>query len=309
MPVAFPEIRVGQPVRHEALTVFPLFTSQASGLEYLVSDEALAGGSVAVEEVSEAGSVPALTVDNRGDTLVLLIEGEELRGARQNRVLNTSVLAAARKKTTIPVSCVERGRWGYKTRNFEASETRSSTSILYAIKSSVAKSLKEEQGHQSDQRQVWAEIDRVQKALGTASPTSALGDTYDSCRQRISEFQEKLPYVDGATGLAVAIGEKIVTLDLFDKPATCRKVWNRLLSGLVLDALEAQPSDTQVEASQVERVIATVSNLPWERADQVGEGEEYRATADGLLLSALIYQGVPVHASAVAERDWLIGEG
>jgi hypothetical protein len=58
MPVALPEIRVGQAVRHEALTVFPLFTSQASGLEYLVSDEALEGGSVAVEEVSEAGSVP-----------------------------------------------------------------------------------------------------------------------------------------------------------------------------------------------------------------------------------------------------------
>jgi hypothetical protein len=309
MPVALPEIRVGQSVRHEALTVFPLFTSQAGGLEYLVSDEALEGGSVAVEEVSEAGSVPTLTVDNRGDTLVLFIEGEELRGARQNRVLNTSVLAAARKKTTIPVSCVERGRWGYKTRNFESSETRSSTSILFAIKSSVAKSLKEDQGHQSDQGEVWAEIDRVQSALGTDSPTSALGDTYDSCRQRISEFQEKLPYVEGATGLAVAIGEKIVTLDLFDKPATCRKVWKRLLSGLVLDALEVQPGDTQVEVGEVERVIATVSNLPWEKADQVGEGEEYRASADGLLVSALVYQGVPVHASAVAERDWLIGEG
>jgi len=47
--------------------------------------------------------------------------------------------------------------------------------------------------------------------------------------------------VEGATGLAVAIGNKVVALDLFDKPATCRKVWNRLLSGLVLDALEAQP--------------------------------------------------------------------
>jgi hypothetical protein len=308
MSVAFPEIRVGQSVRHEALTVFPLFTNQASGLEYLVSDEAMEAGSVAVEEVSEAGSVPTLTVDNRGDTLVLFIEGEELRGARQNRVLNTSVLAAAKKKTTIPVSCVERGRWDYKTRHFGASGTRSSSSILYAIKSSVAKSLKEDRGHRSDQGEVWAEVDRVQSALGTASPTSALSDTYDSYRQRISEFQEKLPYVEGATGLAVAIGNKIVALDLFDKPATCRKVWKRLLSGVVLDALEVQPGDAQVEVSQVERVMATVSSLSWEKADQVGEGEEYRASADGLLVSALVYQGVPVHASAVAERNWLTNE-
>ena len=75
MPVALPEIRVGQALRYEALeTVLPLFTSQASGLEYLVPDEALEGGSVAVEEVSEAGSVPTLTVDNRGDTRFDFIE-------------------------------------------------------------------------------------------------------------------------------------------------------------------------------------------------------------------------------------------
>ena len=94
MPVALPEIRVGQAVRYEALTVFPLFTSQASGLEYLVSDEAMEDGSVAVEEVSEAGSVPTLTVDNRGDTLLLFLEGEELRGARQ-KGRNTGLLLPA----------------------------------------------------------------------------------------------------------------------------------------------------------------------------------------------------------------------
>jgi hypothetical protein len=114
--------------------------------------------------------------------------------------------------------------------------------------------------------------------------------------------------LEGATGLAVAIGGKIVALDLFDKAATCRKVWNRLLSGLVLDALEAKLSEAQVEVSQVARAIATVSGLPWEKADPVGEGEEYRASADGLLVSALLYQGATVHASAVAERDWLTGE-
>jgi len=80
MPLAFPEIRVGEAVRHEALTVFPLFTNQTSGFEYLVSDEALEGGSASVEEVSEAGSVPTLTVDNRGDTLVLFIEGRNFVG-------------------------------------------------------------------------------------------------------------------------------------------------------------------------------------------------------------------------------------
>jgi hypothetical protein len=64
---AFPEIRVGDPARHEALAVFPLYGPGNSAVEYLLSDEALAAGSVTVEETSEAGSVPTLVVTNQAD--------------------------------------------------------------------------------------------------------------------------------------------------------------------------------------------------------------------------------------------------
>jgi ARG and Rhodanese-Phosphatase-superfamily-associated Protein domain len=85
-----PEVRVGDPIRHEALTVFPLFSPPDEAVEYLLFDEAIDAGSVTVEEVGEAGSVPNLLVSNTGECLVLFFEGEELKGAKQNRVLNTS---------------------------------------------------------------------------------------------------------------------------------------------------------------------------------------------------------------------------
>src|SRR4051794_34837622 len=127
--VSLPEVRVGTPLSHESLTVFPLFTESASRVDYLLADEAIAAGTVAVEEIGEAGSVPNLLVSNEGDTRVLFMEGEELRGAKQNRVLNTSVLVAARSKTTIPVSCVEQGRWRYRTRQFGSSGSHSSSKL------------------------------------------------------------------------------------------------------------------------------------------------------------------------------------
>ena len=105
-----PEIQVGEPIRHKALAVFPLFSPSDGDVEYLLSDEAIAAGDLHVEEISEGGSVPNLLVTNQGGSRVLFLEGEELRGAKQNRVLNTSVLIAAHSTTKIPVSCVEQGQ-------------------------------------------------------------------------------------------------------------------------------------------------------------------------------------------------------
>lgn len=116
-----PGIRVGNPICHESLTVFPLFAEPNGQVEYLLSDEAIQAGSVTVQEVSEGGSVPDLLVENTGTIRVLFLEGEELVGAKQNRILNTSVLLPAKSKIKIPVSCVERGRWAYKSRHFGSS--------------------------------------------------------------------------------------------------------------------------------------------------------------------------------------------
>jgi hypothetical protein len=106
-----PEIRIGQPVNHGALNVFPLFCEENHPVEYVLSDEGIEAGTVTVAEVTEQGRVPNLTVENKGDKRALFLEGEELRGAKQNRILNTSVLVSAQAKLTLPVSCVEHGRW------------------------------------------------------------------------------------------------------------------------------------------------------------------------------------------------------
>ena len=86
-----------------------------------------------------------------------------------------------------------------------------------------------------------------------------------------------------------------------DKPTTCQKVWNRLLSGLVLDALEAKSDEAQVDATDVQQMLNTASGMAWEKAEPVGEGEEYRAEAGAEVhASALTFHELPVHLSVVA---------
>ena len=38
MTIALPEFRVGEPVHHEGLSVFPLFTDSIGQVEYCVAD-------------------------------------------------------------------------------------------------------------------------------------------------------------------------------------------------------------------------------------------------------------------------------
>ena len=148
---SLPTIKIGDPLVHNALSVFPLFAPATDGVDYLLSEKALAGGAVTVEELTEAGSVPNLVVNNQSESMVLFLEGQELQGAKQNRVLNTSVLVAAQSKTTIPVSCVEQGRWRYKSRYFGSSGSYASSKLRRVLKKSLLRSAREGRGHGSDQ--------------------------------------------------------------------------------------------------------------------------------------------------------------
>ncbi len=297
MPVIGPT-RVGDGNCFESLTVFPLFSEADSCLDYLLADEAMGSGAVKVEEISESGSVPNLLVDNQTEGMVLFLEGEELKGARQNRILNTSVLAPARSLTTIPVSCVEQGRWRYISRHFGSSGHHSSRKLRHILRKSVTSSTEQEQTHSSDQAELWREVVRQSRALGTTSPTLAMADTYGAFSKRLAEFHEKLSYVNGATGLAVGIGKRVASVDLFDKASTCRKIWNRLLTGMIMEALEPVGDADAAQAPEVEKLLVGMRDAPWQTAKAIGAGDELRAKfADDRQATALMLNGTLVHGS------------
>jgi hypothetical protein len=229
----------------------------------------------------------------------LFLEGEELRGAMQNRILNMSVLVPAQAKLTIPVSCVEQGRWKRTSAFFSSSKHISPYRLRHGLKCSVTRSLKQQLGHSSDQAKVWDDVRTQQKALAVSSDSSALADSYEKYKQSLAEAEQALRYVPGACGLVVAIGPQIATADLFDKPATCEKVWGRLLSGLVLDALMEGQADGSPDVAQVSQFVSEVRSAGWTQTPAVGEGAEYRAEFDGKVGSALLLDGALVHGSVL----------
>ena len=297
--VAVPNVRVGSPVTHDKLTVFPLFLETPMAPNYRLSEEALSDGSAVVEEVTEGGSVPNLAVDNKGDTLVLFVEGQELRGAKQNRVLNSSVLIAAKTKTVLPVSCVEQGRWRYVSKNFTSSGYHGSSKLRKVLKKSVNDSTMSGGGHSSDQRAVWGEVSRQMSSLGSESATMAMSDTMASHQPTIERHIAEVAYSEGASVLAVAIGGKIVSVDLFDAPETCRKVWPRVISGMVLDSMEERAAATVSEAA-VTAAVETLRTASWQTVTPAGAGEDQRTESAQWHGSVLTLNGNLVHGSLVS---------
>jgi hypothetical protein len=292
----FPQLRVGDPVQMNNLRLYPLFSDDPAQADYELSEVALASGHALVEEVTESGSVPQLSVKVLGELPVLFLEGEELRGAKQNRVLNTTVLVAAKSDWKLPVSCVEQGRWRYASKHFGHSGSHASPKLRHILKKSVSDTVRKSGMHTSDQGAVWSEVSRQMSSTGSSSATMAMSDCFDTHRETLQNYAEVMKYVPGAVGLAAAIGGVIVSLDLFESAQTCEKVWPRVLTGLGMESLENQDTDREPD---LQSALEVFQIGPWDEAKAAGLGEEFRATDPDQQYqgSALFYNGRLLHAS------------
>ena len=168
-----------------ALQVFGLRWTAGPELPYITLDEALETGKLEVTEVSQAGSVPTLTVANASDTLVFLMAGEQLIGAKQNRVLNASIMVPAKTRLPVPVSCVERGRWGYRSPTFWSKGSSSHGKLRAAMSRSSSAAYKMCGRPQADQSEVWRMVDHKLMDMGSFSDSDALEQAYDDHRSRL----------------------------------------------------------------------------------------------------------------------------
>ena len=183
-------IQLGPAQSWGRITVFPLLGSEDGGPEYLTLSDALASRQLSVAEVSEAGSVPQLKAINTGETPVLLLDGEELVGAKQNRVLNTSILIPGKSEAVIPVSCTEAGRWSSSSAHFAESGVVMSSRARSSKSRSVSASLASHAAFSSDQGEVWRQIQELHQKAGTSSPTSAMLDAFKAREADLAKAME-----------------------------------------------------------------------------------------------------------------------
>jgi hypothetical protein len=232
-------LKLGREQSYKNLTFFPLLANYAANLDYLTLDEALAKDLIEVVEVSHGGSVPELKVVNKSDRMVLVLDGEKLVGAKQNRIVNTSILIAGNTTTVIPVSCVEQGRWSYKSDKF-SSEMRLMASTLRARKADQVKySLKNSGKFRSDPGAIWNGVSQMAFNLDSESPSMAMSEIYRKNAPSIGKYVKHFDLTEGQVGAVCMINGKVAGMDCFGKPETFSKVFKKLVESYALDAIDS----------------------------------------------------------------------
>jgi len=291
------ELTLGEGQKHENMTIFPVLREKSPAIDYLLLDEALTENLVEITEISEGGSVPELRLNNRGEKPVLIIDGEEFVGAKQNRIANVTILVAAMTTITIPVSCVEQGRWDYRQRDF-SSEGRMFTSRGRARKAvDVSASVQKRGDFQADQSAVWDEVEAKAAHFRTAAPTMAMSDVFESQRQDLENYVQAFHCVDNQVGALVAVDGKVVGVDLFAKPETFRTLFQKLIGSYAMDALESVRQNKKYYRPQkaAKVFMEEMRNIEGQSFTSVSLGKDFRFENKKVIGSALVNKNQVFH--------------
>ncbi len=296
VPEFLKSLRVGEQQYRDGLALFPLHSNMVSDYAYITLDEAMSENLLTVKEAG-SGTVPEIAVLNKGSKDVFIMDGEELIGAKQNRIVNISLLVPAESEIKIPVSCVEQGRWHHISEKFQASDNMAYADLRKGHKISVMHSLKKGGTFEADQGEVWDNVDKRISCFMMESPTAAMSDIYEKEKSRIDDYKEAFKPVEGQVGSVFAVGNAIFGMDIFDKEATCKKLMPKIIRSYVMEILAGSKKDKQPKAGDVKVFLKSVAEAQFSSRKSPGAGITVSITGKEVAGTSLVAKDTVVHTA------------
>jgi hypothetical protein len=276
--------------------VIPLFASVNDGLRYLTLKEALERGHLVITEISKSGSVPELRVVNKAEIPVLLLDGEELAGAKQNRVLNTTILLKEESETIIPVSCTEHGRWSYASAEFFDSGNIMNRNLRSRKASSVSRSLQASRSYRGNQGAIWEGIDRCAMMANVHSSTGAMSDIYESKERDLKGYLDAFKYNPHQRGIFVMVNGRVAGFDVLSFESAYEIIHPKLVKSYTMDALLERQRDHETPSMEKARAfLKEAESCNETRFGSLGYGWDHRFENNHMVGSALVYEEQVIH--------------
>ncbi|MYH56301.1 MAG: hypothetical protein F4135_09300 [Acidimicrobiia bacterium] len=286
---------VGQPVTRRGISLFSVYLPGNRLPDIATGPDA----GLQIEELPNS-AVPHLRIGNPTKKPIFLPEGVQLIGGLQDRAPNISVLVAPESELDLPVSCLERGRWGSRT-GFRHGDAFAPRRTRRTKNAQVSLAVQRNGSRRSDQARVWHTIDQELKDRRIVAPTSAIRAVeeslrYDAGRVRVvDELLEKGPLPEQC-GIAVTHGWRVVAVDIFGDRSLLSAHWQGLVRSYLSErpTADGRPSPT--------RTLGLINRLNLVSATQnpgLGMGVEMHVTDRLMTAQALVLDDSLVHASAL----------
>ncbi len=288
------------------LRVIPIF-GPARGPRAVSLPEAMRRGLARVEEVTPRARVRRLRITNGGKRPLLLFDGEELVGARQNRLVNVTILVAAGVTADIPVSCIEQRRWDDEGRPFSTRQRIVPSSMRGTKTARLTRGAggrdavgarqrlrsRWTAAHDADQRTVWAEVERCAMRSGVHTVTGALTDVLDRWDAELDRFDEAIPRYRGQVGMLVYVRGALIGCDVMGRPEVYGAVHGRLVRSYAIDILTGAAARRRGSAGRRWARDITDADDPRDVLDRLTHGFWTMVASPGLGTEIRIHDGGP----------------
>jgi hypothetical protein len=246
-----------RPIKDGRLTIIPIITTRAVPMQKFVTlQDGMRRGMVSVREVggSDEWEVDTVRVTNSSNEPLVILEGELIEDAMQDRITAENVVIDPHKTQRISVRCVE--------------EDRDHGGITFHAGNAMAEfGLRRTLVHQS-QESVWSKVKQINareklypktNTYRLAAHAQLKGDA-GARRDRLVKQLEGLEERPNIVGFAVAIDGQVVAIDRFASPDLYRQLEGQLLASYMPATGGDQPTEGQrIAPDQVRALLSSTT--------------------------------------------------
>ena len=289
--------------KYENVEAIPIKSDFFGKKDFLTLKKGYEMGLVEIKEL-ENSTVNTVLCKNDSVAPLILIDGDEITGAMQNRIINDTLLIPAKSTINIPVSCTEHGRWHTKG---EGAESRTFKPSLYSANHSTrsrkSRASYEERDYQGE---VWDSISEFESRSNFKSMTSALNDSYENLKDKQNDYLSKFHIEDGQNGVIFIVNGEVKGLELFYNHSIYKEYHEKLCRSYIIEAIVEKKSVDNIDRLKLMKVLENISQSEFKSKKSIGLGDNLKFSNDFGSGSGLVWEDELIHMTFF--KDFVINE-